>query len=80
MMRRGFRYEDTESNVENVSLVRHLIPGMQVTMESEPFKTIQSAWKTLKPNRNNTARGAETCLPMEGTFSGGYLRVAGDSG
>jgi len=57
MMRRGFRYEETESNVENVSLVRHLIAGMQVTTESGPFKTIQSAWKTLKLNRELGARG-----------------------
>jgi hypothetical protein len=33
MMRRGFRYEETESNVKSVSLVRHLIPGAKYNGE-----------------------------------------------
>jgi len=48
MMRRGFRYEETESNVKSVSLVRHLIPGMQVTMESGPLRTNPAGLENAK--------------------------------
>jgi len=37
MMRRGFRYEETESSVKNVFLVRRLISGRKLQWRADPL-------------------------------------------